>query len=145
MPECAQDVYEGRKLPSDLPEPLSEQPLAKLDIPAASASSPAIHESLSATGRSAAQADGNQAGREVDVAAACGLGWRPDVSQAWDRWERRCSWSRAHRPDVRAPTVGARPGPPPALPAGAAPPARRYPSLAALRSITRPHRSATSG
>ena len=27
-------------------------------------------------------------GREVDVAAACGLARRPDVSQAWDAMEK---------------------------------------------------------
>jgi hypothetical protein len=27
-------------------------------------------------------------GREVDVAAACGLGRRPDVAQAWDAMEK---------------------------------------------------------
>jgi len=30
----------------------------------------------------------SRAGREVDVAAACGLGRRPDVSQAWDAMEK---------------------------------------------------------
>jgi hypothetical protein len=29
-----------------------------------------------------------RAGREADVAAACGLGRRPDVSQAWDAMEK---------------------------------------------------------
>jgi hypothetical protein len=29
-----------------------------------------------------------EVGREVDVAAACGLGRRPDVSQAWDAIEK---------------------------------------------------------
>jgi hypothetical protein len=48
-----------------------------------------IHESLSSDEQvELLRLIENRAGREVDVAAACGLGRRPDVSQAWDAMEK---------------------------------------------------------
>jgi hypothetical protein len=65
-------------------------PLARLDNPASVRFvAGCIHESLA----SAQQVEllrliEHHVGREVDVAAACGLGRRPDVSQAWDAMEK---------------------------------------------------------
>jgi hypothetical protein len=66
------------------------QPLTQLDI-----TQPVrffagcIHESLSSDKQvELLRLIEDRAGREVDVAAACGLGRRPDVSQAWDAMEK---------------------------------------------------------
>jgi len=66
------------------------EPLSQLDIPeSVRFVAGCIHESLS----SDAQVDllrliESHLGREADVAAACGLGRRPDVAQAWDAMEK---------------------------------------------------------
>ncbi len=66
------------------------QPLAKLDLPASVRFvAGCIHESLSSDKQvELLRLIENHVGREVDVAAACGLGRRPDVSQAWDAMEK---------------------------------------------------------
>lgn len=62
------------------------EPLALLDIPApVRFIAGCIHESLSSDQQiELLRLIENHVGREVDVAAACGLGRRPDVTQAWD-------------------------------------------------------------
>src|ERR1035438_6837927 len=71
-------------------DPSFYDPLTQLDIPdSVRFVAGCIHESLSAE----QQVDllrliESRVGREVDVAAACGLGRRPDVSQAWDAMEK---------------------------------------------------------
>lgn len=66
------------------------QPLSQLDIPGSIRFvAGCIHESLS-PGKQVEllRLIESHVGREVDVAAACGLGRRPDVSQAWDAMEK---------------------------------------------------------
>jgi hypothetical protein len=71
-------------------DPEFYQPLAELDLPASVRFvAGCIHESLD----DALQADllgmiEDQAGREADVAASCGLGRRPDPAQAWDAMDK---------------------------------------------------------
>ncbi len=71
-------------------EPAFYRPLGKLDLPdSVRFVAGCIHESLS----DARQAEllamiEDQAGREADVAAACGLGRRPDPAQAWDAMDK---------------------------------------------------------
>jgi hypothetical protein len=71
-------------------DPAFYAPLTSLDIPdSVRFVAGCIHESLSADKQVELlrMIEGNL-GREVDVAAACGLGRRPDVSQAWDAMEK---------------------------------------------------------
>jgi hypothetical protein len=71
-------------------DPAFYEPLSKLDIPASVRFvAGCIHESLSSDKQvELLQMIESRVGREVDVAAACGLGRRPDVSQAWDAMEK---------------------------------------------------------
>jgi len=66
------------------------QPLARLDIPASVRFvAGCIHESLAADRQvELLRLIETRLGREVDVAAACGLGRRPDAAQAWDAMEK---------------------------------------------------------
>jgi hypothetical protein len=65
-------------------------PLAMLDLPASVRFvAGCIHEDLAADQQvELLRLIENHVGDEVDVAAACGLGRRPDVSQAWDAMEK---------------------------------------------------------
>lgn len=71
-------------------DPAFYQPLTQLDIPGSVRFiAGCVHESLSSDKQvELLRLIEDQAGREVDVAAACGLGRRPDVSQAWDAMEK---------------------------------------------------------
>jgi hypothetical protein len=71
-------------------DPAFYQPLSRLDIPqSVRFIAGCIHESLSSDQQvELLRLIEDRAGREVDVAAACGLGRRPDVSQAWDAMEK---------------------------------------------------------
>jgi hypothetical protein len=71
-------------------DPAFYQPLTQLDIPqSVRFIAGCIHESLSSDQQvELLRLIEDRAGREVDVAAACGLGRRPDVSQAWDAMEK---------------------------------------------------------
>ena len=71
-------------------DPAFYEPLSRLDIPhSVRFIAGCIHESLSSDKQVALlRMIEDKLGREVDVAAACGLGRRPDVSQAWDAMEK---------------------------------------------------------
>ena len=71
-------------------DPAFYQPLSKLDIPdSVRFVAGCIHESLSSDKQvELLRLIESYVGRQVDVAAACGLGRRPDVSQAWDAMEK---------------------------------------------------------
>jgi hypothetical protein len=66
------------------------RPLTKLDLPpSVRFVAGCIHESLSDDQQAdLLQMIESQVGREVDVAAACGLGRRPDAGQAWDAMDK---------------------------------------------------------
>jgi hypothetical protein len=66
------------------------EPLAQLDMPASVRFvAGCIHESVSSDQQvELLRMIENHVGREADVAAACGLGRRPDVAQAWDAMEK---------------------------------------------------------
>ncbi len=71
-------------------DPAWYAPLTDLDIPdSVRFVAGCIHESLSSDKQvELLRMIEAKVGREVDVAAACGLGRRPDVSQAWDAMEK---------------------------------------------------------
>jgi hypothetical protein len=71
-------------------DPAFYQPLTSLEIPdSVRFIAGCIHESLSSDKQvELLRLIEDRAGREVDVAAACGLGRRPDVWQAWDAMEK---------------------------------------------------------
>ncbi|MDR2986007.1 MAG: hypothetical protein LBV34_14320, partial [Nocardiopsaceae bacterium] len=71
-------------------DPAFYAPLRELSIPSSVRFvAGCIHESLSADQQvELLRLIETHVGREVDVAAACGLGRRPDVSQAWDAIEK---------------------------------------------------------
>jgi hypothetical protein len=71
-------------------DPAFYRPLTELEIPdSVRFVAGCIHESLSSDKQvELLRLIETQAGREADVAAACGLGRRPDVSQAWDAMEK---------------------------------------------------------
>ncbi|MGI9005865.1 MAG: hypothetical protein ACR2FU_06670 [Streptosporangiaceae bacterium] len=71
-------------------DPEFYRPLAKLDLPATVRFvAGCIHESLDDSGQAELLAMiEDEAGREADVAAACGLGRRPDPAQAWDAMDK---------------------------------------------------------
>jgi hypothetical protein len=71
-------------------DPAFYQPLASLDVPASVRFvAGCIHESLSTEQQlDLLRLIEDHTGRQADVAAACGLGRRPDVSQAWDAMEK---------------------------------------------------------
>ena len=71
-------------------DPAFYAPLRELDIPSSVRFvAGCIHESLSSEKQvELLKLIESYLGREVDVAAACGLGRRPDVSQAWDAMEK---------------------------------------------------------
>jgi hypothetical protein len=71
-------------------DPAFYRPLTELNIPdSVRFVAGCIHESLSGDKQvELLRLIETRAGREADVAAACGLGRRPDVSQAWDAMEK---------------------------------------------------------
>ncbi len=71
-------------------DPEFYEPLRQLDIPeSVRFIAGCIHESLSSDKQvELLKLIEDRLGREADVAAACGLGRRPDVSQAWDAMEK---------------------------------------------------------
>ncbi|HEV3309759.1 MAG TPA: hypothetical protein VG815_04500, partial [Chloroflexota bacterium] len=71
-------------------EPAFYEPLKQLRIPESIRFvAGCIHESLSSERQvELLRLIESHVGREVDVASACGLGRRPDVSQAWDAMEK---------------------------------------------------------
>jgi hypothetical protein len=71
-------------------DPAFYEPLRQLDIPeSVRFIAGCIHESPSSDKQvELLKLIENRLGREADVAAACGLGRRPDVSQAWDAMEK---------------------------------------------------------
>jgi hypothetical protein len=71
-------------------DPAFYAPLSELNIPSSVRFvAGCIHESLSGDKQvELLRLIESHLGREVDVAAACGLGRRPDVSQAWDAMEK---------------------------------------------------------
>jgi hypothetical protein len=75
-------------------------PLAELDLPAATRFIAGfIHESLDLDAHGALlERIERLAGREVDVAAACGLGRRPEPDQAWDAMSKAVALVTSARP-----------------------------------------------
>jgi len=71
-------------------DPAFYEPLRRLDIPeSVRFVAGCIHESLSGDRQvELLRMIEDRLGREADVAAACGLGRRPDVAQAWDAMEK---------------------------------------------------------
>ena len=71
-------------------DPAFYRPLTQLNIPeSVRFIAGCIHENLSSDKQvELLRMIESQAGREADVAAACGLGRRPDVAQAWDAMEK---------------------------------------------------------